>query len=260
MHDWDGARARWDSDFGVAHRRARAANAALLVTAGVEVYGILVMAWQIVLLGQIDSGEVSMATRSLSDSLLEAWRFAEIAMRVITGALFLRWLWHTVPLAGSMSASRLRWTSRDALLSFFIPLFNFVRPYQLMRDLHDHLSPDGVPEPAPRPRMDGAGGYRHVAMEKAPPPRALPHASIGAWWALFLLPQLLSRMVTPVRTNTVAEVITNRYWAIAVCLATIGGAILAVMMVRTVQSRFAERYRRVRHASDEELESWMIQG
>ncbi|WP_438008352.1 DUF4328 domain-containing protein [Sorangium sp. So ce321] len=260
MHDWDGARARWDSDFGVAHRRARAANAALLVTAGVEVSGILVMAWQIHLLGQIDSGEVSMATRSLSDSLLQAGKFAELAMRVVTAALFLRWLWHTVPLAGSMSASRLRWTSRDALWSFFIPLINLVRPYQVMRDLHDHLSPDGVPEPVPRPRMDGAGGYRQVAMERAPPPRALPHASIGAWWALFLLPQLLSSMVTPVRTNTVAEVITNRYWAIAVCLATICGAFLAVMMVRTVQSRFAERYRRVRHASDEELASWKIRG
>ena len=47
-----------------------------------------------------------------------------------------------------------------------------------------------MPSPSRRrraSRLDGSGGYRSVAMEKAPPPRTLPHAFIGAWWALFIV-------------------------------------------------------------------------
>ena len=122
--------------------------------------------------------------------------------------------------------------------SFFIPIVSFYRPYQVLRDVHDQLEPDGVPEPAPRPRLDGSGGYRSVAMEKAPPPRTLPHAFIGAWWALFIAERIVSSF------GLVSEVLA------------IGAALLAVLVVRSVEARLEERHRRLHHASDEELEAW----
>ncbi len=75
-------------------------------------------------------------------------------------------------------------------------------------------------------------------MEKAPPPRTLPHASIGAWWGLFVAERLVARF------GVFSEVLA------------IGAAVLAVLVVRAVQGRLEERHRRVHHASDEELEAW----
>jgi hypothetical protein len=127
-----------------------------------------------------------------------------------------------------------------------------------MRDLHDRLAPDGVPEPAPRPRLDGAGGYRRVQIEKAPPPRALPHASIGAWWGLYLFGGLIAKGTTMFFGAGLPSASTIGMTASAAALAEIASAGLAILAVRSIDARLAERQRRLHHATDEELTEWGI--
>lgn len=207
--------------------RATAATGALLVTLGVRVYDLAL-------------GALPGVSRETMFSLVVAGHLAQMTMLVVTAVLFLRWLSLVVTLSRTTSTTPLRWTASEAVWGFFIPIISLYRPYQVLRDVHDQLAPDGVPEPAPRARLDGSGGYRSVPMEKAPPPRALPHASIGAWWGLFVAERLLGAF------GTGAQVLA------------IGAAALAVLVVRSVQARLEERYRRLRHASDEELEAWGI--
>jgi len=168
-------------------------------------------------------------------------QIVEVSLLLLTAVLFLTWLSRVVALTRSISTVPLSWTPSQAVWGFFIPLLSMYRPYQVVRDVHDRLDPDGVPEPAPRPRLDGSGGYRSVAMDQAPPPRTLPHASIGAWWGLFLAERLL-----------------NQFGVFSQVLA-IGAGLLAVLVVRAVEGRLEERYRRVSHATDEELDEWGLQ-
>jgi hypothetical protein len=139
-----------------------------------------------------------------------------------------------------------------------MPLVNLARPYQVLRDLRDRLAPEGVPEPAPRPRLDGAAGYRKVEFEKAPPPAKLPHAFIGAWWALYLLGALVQRGATSSTTHGALELISSRKMSVAADVIEIGSTLLAILVVTAISARVTERQRRLRHATDEELTSWGI--
>ena len=223
---WESARAAWDARLGVESARARFAVYALGAAAALRVF---------------DLGAMQIA----SPTLQAAVGFGELALLVLTPVAFLRWIAHAVSFASDMSPLRLRWTASAAVWSFFMPIISLWRPYQVVRDLHDLLAPDGVPEPAPQPLLDGSGGYRDVVLKSAPPPRALPHVSIGAWWGAFVL----TRLVGLDKDTVLAGVGT---------LVTVASATLAIFVVRAIDGRIAERYRRLRHASDDELEAWHI--
>ena len=220
-------RAEWEREAAVVARRGRLARIALGVEAAAHLSNVGIAMWKPVLLQELVS--------------------YELILLAVTAVLFLRWLHRAVDVAGTMSPMRLRWTSARAVWSFFIPVVSLWRPYQVIRDLHDQLAPDGVPEPAPRPRLDGSGGYRNVAMEAAPPPKKLARASIGLWWALFLIGGVYVDYSTP----------DASIFAVRDLLA-FAGAMVAVAVVRAVDSRLAERFRRVRNASDAELQTWEV--
>lgn len=251
MADTSEAREQRDRVVSEAHGRAVWAVRALFATAIASVYVIAAMAWQSAL-GDPSNG---IWQRDRASSVFDG--LVHPLLRLLTAALFLRWLARTVTAARDLTFSPpLTWTASKAVWGFFIPVINFYRPYQVMRDLHDRLAPDGVPEPAPRPRMDGAGGYRRVEMEKAPPKRALPHASIGAWWGLYLFGGLTAQGAVRLFTSGSSPMVTLRQTVSAGALAEIASATLAILVVRAIDGRLAERHRRLHHATDEELTEW----
>lgn len=253
------ARKGWSRGTEITRRRGKAAAAALIVIAVLHVYSAGVASWQISLLEGVQLGRTSNAALQLSDTLLQRGAVAELVMQLITGVLFLRWLFEAVRVTREFQVSpHLSWTPSAAVWGFFLPFVNLVRPYQVLRDLHDRLDPAGVPEPAPRPRLDGAGGYRKIELEKAPPPAKLPHASIGAWWALYLIGGAVGGAVASNTGTTIPEFISSRETLIVADAIELGAAMLAVLVVLTISARVVERRRRLHHASDEELMDWGI--
>jgi hypothetical protein len=225
---WNSVRAEWERDVAVERSRARLAIGALGATALVHV----------LLIG------VAM-TSSLE--ALGALTSVELLLLIATAIVYLRWLARAVSLASTMSATRLKWTGSAAVWAFFMPIVGLWRPFQVVRDVHDALAPDAVPEPAPRPVLDGSGGYRHVPMKAAPPPLPVPHASIGLWWALFVGARVLNYGDVHVgEARVLGDVVS------------IASAMLGLFVVRAIDGRIHERLRRVRHASDEELEAWEL--
>lgn len=242
----------------IARQHGKAAIAALIVTAVIRVYTVGIASWQIGLLDDLQRGVAPTSTLQLSDSLFMAGSVAELVMLLVTGVLFLRWLSQAVKVARDLQVSPpLVWTPSQAVWGFFIPFVNLVRPYQVLRDLHDVLEPAGVPEPAPRPRLDGAAGYRKVELEKAPPPAKLPHASIGVWWALYILGGIVGRGASRSGPGAL-ELMSSRTMSIVSDAIEIGSASLAILVVLAISARLAERQRRLRYATDEELMSWGI--
>ena len=227
VNRWEAARAEWDRDMRVEAGRARLAVIALGATA--VLHGV----------------EIVAAAGGQTESMAPALSIGEPVSLLVTAVLFLRWLHRAVAFTAIMNPTRLKWTPAAAVWGFFMPIVGLWRPYQVVRDVHDALAPDAVPEPAPRPRLDGAGGYRHVEMERAPAPAALPHASIGWWWGLFVGARVLG-LGDAQRSTWIGA-------AVSILSAILGG-----LVVRAIDGRLAERFRRVRHASDEELSAWEV--
>lgn len=243
----------------MARQRGKLAVAALIVTAGVRVISLGVTAWQVSLLDGVEGGVTTKASLELSDTLYTAAVLAELGMLLITGVLFLRWLAKMVGVVRDLQVSpHVPWTPSQAVWGFFIPFVNLARPYQVLRDLHDGLAPKGVPEPAPRPRLDGTSGYRKVEMVKVPAPARLPHASIGVWWALYLIGGAVQRGANSSASTSIEALMNGRRLSIVADVIEIGSAMLAVRMVQAITARLAERQRRLRHASDEELVRWGV--
>ncbi|WP_437734017.1 DUF4328 domain-containing protein [Sorangium sp. So ce1335] len=257
MSGWSEARETWDRDVRAARSRARAAIVGLGAMAAVGAFTGLVGALHIALLRR---AEVPARAWELANSLREAGGLLELALGLVTGVLFLRWISRAVAAADALELVRgFAWTPSEAVMAFLLPVVNLVQPYKLLRDLHDSLAPDGAPEPAPRPVLDGAAGYRRVEVVHAPPAGAVHHAAIGVWWGLYLASGVLGWIASSLRDTTVAEFIRVRGVFIASDAAAIAAALLAMRVVRAVDSRIAERHRRLRYASDDELDGRLVE-
>lgn len=226
MADWTRRRAEWDDGRRDASSRARFAIYALAATAACRAF-------------------VFAADALAEPEVMAVGQLVELALIVLTTIAFLRWLARMVSLASAMSRLPLRWSASTAVWSFFMPIFSLWRPYQVIRDLYALLAPDGVPEPAPQPVLDGSGGYREIPMKAPPPPLALPSVSIGAWWGAFLAARTLDNAATT-GMDAFGALLTG------------ASAALAVFLVRAIDGRLAERHRRLHHASDAELEAWHL--
>jgi hypothetical protein len=250
-------RVEWDAAVSLAQRRAKRAVAGLIAAAALHGVGGLVALWQISLLGNVASGEVTQKTLQLSDSVFAGVGLAQTPMLIVAGVLFLLWLRAAVTAAHDLvTAPHLRWSASQATWSFFLPFVNLVRPYHVVRDLHDVLDPEGIPEPAPRLDPKGVGDYRSVKLKKAPPPSTLPHASIGAWWGLYIVSGLMGYGIAGSQGTSVDALVVNRQVVALSSAVEIVAAGLAVMVVRAIDGRLSERLRRVRHASKAELREW----
>jgi hypothetical protein len=255
MGTWDLRRDKWATEVATARKRARFTIAALALTAGLAAYMSLVSVWQIGLLDDAARGVRSQPMLELSDTMFELGSLAQLVVLLATGVGFLMWLAKTVAATRAMTTIALGWTPSQAVWGFFIPFVNFVRPYRVVRDVHDRLDPEGVPEPAPRPRPDKAADYRNVPIERAPLPAPLPHASIRLWWGLYIVGSFLERAESRPTGESIEALLFARKLGTVSSLVEIAGALLAIKVVRALDARLAERHRRLHHASDEELDA-----
>lgn len=246
--------ARFEADLHTVQGRATAAMIALGLTAVSRIFSIPVQLWQSSLLRDAQYGSTpSQESLQLSDTLMSTSALATLALLIVTGVLFLRWLHKSVALTRALGGDTLRWTPREAVTGFIIPFINIARPYQIVRDLHDHLAPDVVPEPAAQAVADASTNYREVRLEAPPPPVKLPHAAIGAWWGFFWVGNVFANIAARTTGEDISTFIARNTLNTISDSFDIVSATLAVVMVRGVTARLAERYRRVRYNSPEAL-------
>jgi hypothetical protein len=244
------------NDLDVARSRARWAMILLGITAAQRAVTIPVTLWQNGLIEALKRGEPpSQESLERSDQLIQLAGVAQLVLLVATGTLFLMWLHRTVKLTRALGGETLRWTPKDATWGFVIPFISFARPYQVMRDVHDHLAPDVLPEPPVEVKPGELSGYRGVEVKVPPPPVKLPHASIGAWWACFWVGNVFGNIAArQAGTGVDALLMRNTLNAISDTI-DIVSAVLAIVVVRGVTARLIERFRRARHNPVEALQA-----
>jgi hypothetical protein len=206
-----------------------------------------VCGWQNSLLGRFKQGEsISQEALKQTDSLVRTGGIGQLILLLITAVLFLRWLHRLTALARPLGRGYMRWTPRDAVLAFFIPFVNIFRPYEVLRDLHNRLTPDFLPEPPDQTVVEDAD-YRGVRIASPPPPVRLPHAAIGAWWGAFWGGNLLANIASRIHPTTVDGLMGFNSLSMVSDAVDILSAGLGIVVVRGVTARLLERFRRVRH-------------
>lgn len=256
MHSGEHPAQALEGDVRKAHGRARVAMAALVVTALIRVYNVGARWWQSGLVQEAQAGRTpEQAVLERSDALVQVGAVFTLLILVVTGVVFLRWLHKTVALTRALGGDTLRFTPKDAVLGFIVPIWNISRPYQVVRDVHDHLAPDAVPEPQVQVRADDAMGYRQVAMVAPPQAVKVPHASIAAWWGFFWVGNIFANIAGRQQGQTLDSLLmANTFNNISDVIDVVAAA-LGVLMVRVLDARLAERFRRVRYNRPEDLQA-----
>ena len=154
---------------------------------------------------------------------------------VATVVLFLLWLHRAVANARLMGRST-TCSPAEAVGAYFIPVLNFFRPYQAMKELHRASDPTTLGDaPVFRDRDDA--DYRGGAREVIAPARWAYAAPILGWWLLFALRPVVSTVALPLTGGSAARVVGS-VWDIAAAMA-------CVLVIRSVDSRQRERCRRL---------------
>jgi hypothetical protein len=238
-----------------AEGRAKLAIAALSLTLASRAFNIYAALSQHALLSQVQAGrQVEREQLAASDVLVATAALAQLALFLVTGVLFLRWL-HRTTLASRMLGALLLWSPKDAVWSFFIPFVNIKRPYDVVKNVHDALLDPQLPQPQTTVVADGAGGYRSVQLEAPPPPRPLPAAAVGAWWATYWVSRFINTGQSRSTDATIEGLMTHNVGTVMSSLFDVASAVLAIVMIRGVTARLTERYRRVRFSTPESLQA-----
>src|SRR5262249_47005178 len=128
-----------------------------------------------------------------------------------------------------------KWTPRQAILAWFNPLFTLFQPYQVMKALYGASDPSALAD-VPAFRDRAAPNYREGVRELLPPQRWDHAAPIAAWWGAFNLRWIWSIGAG----NAPTPAAFGGSMAIEVV-----AAILCVLVIRSVDARQRERYRRL---------------
>jgi hypothetical protein len=149
------------------------------------------------------------------------------------GVVYLAWLYRAVANTMLLRAP-IKWAPGKAVAAYFIPFIGLYRPYQVMKALHAASDPTTLHD-APTFRDRPVEGYREPVREPLPTPRWSYPAPIGAWWILYNLRWVWSFFVEEfARTAAIAGMVTE-----------LAAAVMCALVVRSVDARQRERFRRL---------------
>jgi hypothetical protein len=193
---------------------------ATIVTTLLAVAGVLALAESIHFIigvnvqGQINTAHATQADADSFNSLMTTLSLARVAIALVCGVAFMRWLWRSLNNAWHLDAGEGISSPKMSVVAWFIPFYNFVRPYHIVIDLHDRLlSP-----------LQSKSGRR----------------LIKAWWAMWLIGTFVGELVLMnLRSSGSAATGLDRLTSMAILAVlaalSVADAILAIAVVRQVQ-------------------------
>lgn len=134
---------------------------------------------------------LSDAQAEANDSRQALIGIAYLIVFAVTGFLFLRWTYLAKQNAQLLTSQELKFTPGWAVGWYFIPILNFWKPYQALKETFKASNPDF------------AGDWRH-----APHPESMP-----LWWTLWILSGFVGRAVwrASLNTETLDELISSSW-------------------------------------------------
>ena len=146
---------------------------------------------------------------------------------ILTVVLFLMWVYRSYRNLSPLKARNLEFSPGWAVGWWFVPLANFVKPFQIIRELWNESDPD----------FDEDLGYMPSSLDTP--------ETVGFWWAAFLISGFAFRISDRMVENDGS---VNKYFPVAFLVASIinaAAAILAILIVKTITERQEERFRKI---------------
>jgi hypothetical protein len=201
--------------------------------------------WWVTVSVRVAGGPPSEIEAAAMNALVNAVSVCSVVALLVGGVCFFVWISRAFRCARALRVPPSRYDATSAIVGFFIPFLNLVRPYQALRDLDAAIEPTRVPEPPPRPASgDDGRGYREAA--SAPRPTYdVRKPPLLAWWVAWLGQLVLG----------IAASAASASWSAAAtaytldCFAEALAAALAIAVVRQIDARLHERAARVLHST-----------
>jgi len=200
--------------------KATAAVVTLYISAVAYLLGLGAEIHRLVTLGRIRSGTAGMSEAELTDLLNTGAVLMQLGAQLACAIAFCIWFHHAyrnMGYLGEMRSHAVGWAPG----SFFVPILNLYRPYQIAKEIWHASAP-----------LEEA--YSGV----------VPHGPVSRWWALWLIGNIISnganRMMRPgsmesIQTATIVMVVAD--------VLIIGAAFAAVHLVKGIEERQAARHR-----------------
>jgi hypothetical protein len=189
--------------------RSRVAIASLVIVA----IAVGALAWTevagLALIDRAELGQVSDLELLEYDRLVQAIAGAYLLALIVCAIAFLAWLSRTIDnipvLTGRIPSTTPRWS----IGWWFVPIANFLKPYQVVKEASVHLAgPSGRPS----------------------------SGLILVWWIAFIVGSIASNVVSRLPVFTVDDYRTFLTAGLVVDLLEVGAALLAIVVVLRIQS------------------------
>ncbi len=199
-----------------------------VVLATLSVYATLVLIWG----SEGSQAEVAAAAGNVAEA--ERWsdHLATLYQIVylLTAIPFLIWFHRCYRNLSALYVDGNSYSTGWAVGGWFIPFFNLVRPYQVAREMWDASNPD----------VNESEGPRGWLLKRSA-------QLIQIWWALHVIPNFVF-----VFSRSLADQPSMEKWRMGVGLfilgdvMNIGAAVAAILVIRRLDARQAERQARLR--------------
>jgi hypothetical protein len=161
---------------------------------------------------------------------LQAWTWVQLVGILVTGLVWVIWQHRAQANLRALGASDVKYSPGWAVGWWFVPFANFVMPYNTMTEL-----------------WKASGPHQGTAWRMQPTTRLLPF-----WWGTWLLAAVISRAAAAIATDAtgatdlqrmIQELTTSVRWSLAGDLVLVVSAALAILLVRDIDRRQADRRR-----------------
>ncbi len=199
----------------------------LSVTMLFDAISILSDLAQISMLRQAASGvQISEQAALANDARQGLIALAVLGTLVVTVVVWCVWIHRADKNLPAFGARNLRFTPGWAVGWYFVPFMNLVRPYQVMQEICQASDPN-------TPVHSG------TEWMSAPTPPL-----VGFWWGAYLINGFLGNVVlrSSMGAKSPEELISSTWTGIVSQTVSIVATILAIMMVRKVNTMQAEKY------------------
>jgi hypothetical protein len=217
------------------HSRAQWVTVLLLIVILIDVLAVIFDFSQIQLLSRVQAGiPVSEAEAVANDSRQALMGFIYFAAFIVAAIAFCLWIHRSHRNLPALGARDLKYSPAWAVGGFFVPILSLYRPYQVTKEIWKASAPNVGPD------WQGA------------PTSPL----IGWWWVTFIVSSyagyLLLRMT--LSAETISDFMSLYVMTLVIDIVDIPVAILAIMLVRTIDQRQTMKNQQMLYASNPQNE------
>jgi hypothetical protein len=175
---------------------------------------------QIELISGVREGRsVTTEAAEANDSRQHAIGVVQIVILTITSIFFLVWVHRAYRNLSALGATGLKYSTRWAVVGFFVPFLNFVRPFQVMTEIWKASDP-----------IVSVGSSWHGSPSTP---------IIGQWWASYLASGVIGSFSFSIAKQgaTIDTLLTTSWGLLIADMTSVIAALLAINMIKHINTR-----------------------